>query len=104
MAKLNTPAQFGKALKTGPYAWPGGYPLFFITSDGAALCFKCAKEQGKQVTDSIRTKCNDGWRIVAMDANWEDPSLYCDHCNKQIESAYADDDEAQATQDSKRDI
>lgn len=22
------------------YAWPGGYPLFYVTSDGAALCPK----------------------------------------------------------------
>ena len=24
-------------LRAGQWAWPGGYPLFFITSDGAAL-------------------------------------------------------------------
>lgn len=35
-----------------------------------------------------------GWRIVAQDVNWEDQDMICVHCNKKIESAYGDDDEA----------
>jgi len=35
--KINTVKDFGEALRNGPYAWPGGYPLFFITADGGAL-------------------------------------------------------------------
>ena len=31
--------QFDEALKNGPYAWPGGYPLFFLLSDGETLGF-----------------------------------------------------------------
>ena len=26
-----------------------------------------------------------------QDVNWEDAELYCDHCSKRIESAYAED-------------
>lgn len=91
---ITTPSQFGRALNQ-PYAWPGGYPTYFITSDGAALCCDCAKRQGRQICDSIRTRSNDGWRVESQDINWEDASLYCDHCGERIESAYAED-EAQA--------
>ena len=95
-----TPAQFGKALKQ-PYAWPGGYPTYFVTSDGVALCHKCAIEQGKLITAAIRDRDNSGWRVVAQDINYEDSSLYCDHCSERVESAYAED-EAKAQLSGKR--
>lgn len=72
------------------YAWPGGYPLFLICSDGAALCCDCGRKQYRQIAYSIMHKLNDGWRVVASDINWEDQDLTCDHCGKQIESAYGD--------------
>jgi len=30
---------------------------------------------------------------VAVEANWEDPALYCDCCGARIESAYAEPQE-----------
>lgn len=100
---INTPSEFGRALKQGAYAWPGGYPLFFITSDGAALCFKCAESEGKRICDSLREHASDGWRVEAADVNWEDAGLYCDHCGGRIESAYAED-ETKAVRAGKREI
>ena len=38
-----TSTQFTTDL-ANPYAWLGGYPRYFITSDGAALSFKTAQE------------------------------------------------------------
>lgn len=87
---ISTVKQFKDALKNGPYAWPGGYPVFFITSDGAALSFDAAKKEKKRIIDSIKENSSDGWRVSGVDINWEDPNLYCDHTNKRIESAYAD--------------
>ena len=87
---IKTPSDFGRALKS-PYAWPGGYPLFFICSDGAPLCFNCAKKEGARITDAIRTNSRCGWKVIGVDVNWEDAMLYCDHCSKRIESAYAED-------------
>lgn len=94
---INTPADLARALNQGPYAWPGGYPLFFITSDGAALSFDSAKSEAKLICQAIRdndTRC--GWHVCAVDVNWEDPALYCDHSGKRIESAYAEEDKAHA--------
>ena len=79
------------ALRSGPFAWPGGYPLYFITDDGAALSFDAVRENLRPVIWSIRNGVNDGWRVVGCDVNWEDASLFCDHTGNRIESAYAED-------------
>ncbi len=74
------------------YAWPGGYPIYLVTTDGGALCPDCVKVEIRNIIDSCRTECNDGWRAGAAAVNWEDPYLYCDNCSNRIESAYAEED------------
>ena len=71
------------------YAWPGGYPLFLITTDGAALCVACGKSEWRNIAHATVKNLNDGWNVCAADINWDD-SLYCDHCSKTIESAYGE--------------
>ena len=88
--KINSVSDFRAAMRQGPYAWPGGYPLYFITNDGAALSFKAAKDNARLIIESIAHNTRDGWRIVAMDVNWEDDSLLCDATFKQIPSAYGE--------------
>ena len=88
---INTTADLRATLRAGKWAWPGGYPLYFITSDGAALSFDAAQGNYAQCSRSIRDKCNDGWRIVACDINYEDADLYCGHTGARIESAYGND-------------
>lgn len=88
--EIKSISDFRKAVRHGPYAWPGGYPCYFITSDGAALSFEAAKQERRNILHAIGHKQNDGWRVVGMDVNWEDSYLYCDHTGKRIESAYAD--------------
>jgi hypothetical protein len=80
------------ALRSGPFAWPGGYPLYFITDDGAALSFNAVRENLRSVLWSIRNGVNDGWRVVGCDVNWEDASLYFDHTGARIPSAYAEEE------------
>lgn len=72
-----------------PYAWPGGYPCYGVSSDGEVLCHACVKANYKQIAHAVLHHLYDGWRIDAIDVNWEDPTLYCAECNKPIESAYA---------------
>lgn len=60
------------------FAWPGGYPMFYLTHDNDVLCPSCAN--------------NEQDAISAADANWEDPQMYCEECNNRIESAYAEDE------------
>jgi hypothetical protein len=83
-------AQFRKDLKE-PYAWPGGYPRFFLTNDGEALSFKEAKANARQIMEAIRDHDrSSGWLVVGADVNWEDDDLYCAHSGDKIESAYGE--------------
>lgn len=61
------------------YAWPGGYPLYYLDKQGSTVCSKCANREVDQSQE-----------VVAWGTNWEDPDLYCDDCNERIESAYAE--------------
>jgi hypothetical protein len=63
---MYTSQQFLEDLKQ-PYAWPGGYPRYFVTSDGAALSFKAADEESGAITDSIDRRLNDGWQVIGCD-------------------------------------
>lgn len=66
------------------YAWPGGYPLFYVDKENSVLCPSCAN------------KDTTGIALVEYDINYEDTDLYCCECSKRIESAYGDDEEEEA--------
>jgi len=89
---IKTISDFRHAMRHGPFAWPGGYPCYFVTSDGAALSFETARDCRRDILSAIADNDHSGWRIVAMDVNWEDDSLYCDHSGKRIPSAYGADE------------
>lgn len=74
------------------YAWPGGYPMFYVTTDGEALCPDCLTRDRESAFRSTHEKLRDGWEIAGGDVNYENPDLYCDQCSKRIESAYAEDE------------
>lgn len=87
-----TTKQLKEQLRAGEFAWPGGYPLFFITSDGAALSFEAVRENYRLVIDAMRNDLRDGWQVIGCDVNWEDASLFCDHTGNRIVSAYAEEE------------
>lgn len=88
--RINSISDFRRAYRNGPYAWPGGYPLFWITSDGEALAFSVAKTERRNMLEAIAAHDNSGWRPVALEINYEDNNLYCAHTNEKIECAYGD--------------
>lgn len=74
--------------KLEKYAWPGGYPIFYLDSENSVLCARCA-----QVSDEDAEEL-PAFKPVAADVNYEDPELYCAQCSQRIESAYAEDQHA----------
>ena len=70
--------------KLPAYAWPGGYPVYYLDGEDNVLCSKCAN---KSLNDFI-----EKFRPIVGDINYEDASLYCDQCSERIESAYAEED------------
>jgi hypothetical protein len=90
---INTTHDLRAALRYGPYAWPGGYQMYFITDDGAALSFEAVRQEYRQVAYAIRHQLRDGWRVVGCDINYEERDLFCAHTNERIPCAYGDDDD-----------
>jgi hypothetical protein len=88
---IETTAALRATLRGGPYAWPGGYPLYFITHDGEALSFASVRKNLATILDSIAHNHKDGWRVVACDVNYEDSTLTCADSGERIESAYGED-------------
>ena len=73
------------------FAWPGGYPLYYFTSDSSTLCPKCMNNEIESADIEIKEPSfHDQFRPTACCVNWEDDNLHCDHCYQQIESAYGD--------------
>ncbi len=80
--------RLARSLVQAPFAWPGGYPRYAITSDGEALCPPCCQAEQRQIGTTTGT---DGWCLLALAINWEDADLTCAHCATPIPSAYGAD-------------
>ena len=86
---INNLTDFRTALEQGKWAWPGGYPCYFICADGDPLSFEAVTENKALVEAAIADPGTDKqWQVVAYEINWEDESLLCAHTNQPIESAY----------------
>lgn len=59
------------------YSMIGGYPLFYY-GEGQVFCPACAAVREKEGVSLCR------------EVNWENPDLFCDCCDDQLESAYGD--------------
>lgn len=63
------------------FAWPGLYPVIYTTDDGDVLCGECAKRVFIMDRED-----------VTSDIYYEGPTVQCDGCGREIESAYGDPD------------
>ena len=85
---IKTVEEFMGALKQGPYAWPGGYPLFFICKDGSTLSFNHVLANKADYAYAIDNAYPEA--IVAVCVNWEDQDLYCEDSGVKIDAAYGE--------------
>ena len=86
------PHDLKQALRAGPYAWPGGYPLYFLSSDGSVLSFAAVRGELRQVLHALRHPGHDPWwEVVTVCTNWEEPDLCCEHTGQPIPCAYPQD-------------
>ena len=77
--------------KAASYAWPGGYPLIYITAEGDVACPDCVNSEDQFVIASEK----DHWRVWPIEGvqiHYEGAPEICCHCNTEIESAYGDPD------------
>lgn len=76
------------------FAWPGGYPIYYLMADGGVLCPDCINRE-ILIVDGERKDVENGerhpdkqWHCVGYDVNFEDVNCKCDHCYKFIDPAY----------------
>lgn len=81
------------------FAWPGGYPLYYLFADGGVCCPDCANKEIVRIDEEMseagrkpRVQCG-GYALAGVEANYEDPLLTCDNCGKFIDPAYLDEKE-----------
>ena len=79
------------ALRQGRFAWPGGYPLYFVSRQGEAFSFEGVKAEWCQVVQDYLWDRDTGWQIAGVDMNYEDADLYCAITGDRIEAAYGED-------------
>lgn len=80
-------------VRSGGYAWPGGYPTVLIMMDGEVLDAKCARENYRQIRNTMRgNDRGDSWSPAGVDVHWEGSPLHCAHCNAEIPSAYGEEE------------
>ena len=75
------------------YAWPGGYAMALVTTDGGILCADCVQSEFSQISSAYRS--NDrrsGWHPAGMTHTGEmDDFCMCDHCGAVIFDPDAND-------------
>lgn len=67
------------------YAWPGGYALFAVMSDGEAVCSTCVRSEYRQIAWATRVNDRGGWACIGFDhtGNSDEPET-CAHCGTLI--------------------
>ena len=80
MAKLSALRESSGTGELPAFAWPGAYPVIYLTRHGLVICPECANEP--DTSDPA----------TSGDVNWEGAPMPCDDCGKMMESAYGDPD------------
>lgn len=72
------------------FAFPGGYPLVYLCTDGACLCPSCANEEDREAYNDDDDIAIDA-PVVSFFANYEDV-IYCDGCYAAMMGAYVEEE------------
>ena len=81
---LSNPLDCVRMVARERYAWPGGYELCVVTSDGALVCSGCVRENYREIIDSTKKEISDGWRCIGISNESELEDDFCSECNKQL--------------------
>lgn len=76
-------------VRSGGFAWPGGYPCALLMADGEVIDAKAARENYRL----IRRKTGPDWTPVDVFIHWEGEPLFCAHSGREIPSAYGEGEE-----------
>ncbi len=84
-------------IRSGGYAWPGGYPCALLMADGECIDAQAAKENFRLIAQALRDRRpgwqDPQWTPEAVFIHWEGEPIYCAHSGRAIKSAYGGNDE-----------
>jgi hypothetical protein len=81
-----TVSELKSTIRAGKYSFPGGYAVYFVTSDGSTLSHDTVRKEFRRVADSIRSKANDGWRVVGIGCTCDDDETpICEHSGSPVD-------------------
>jgi hypothetical protein len=78
-------------IRSGGYAWPGGYPCALLMADGECIDAQSARENYRQILDSLKRGTSRDWTPEAVFIHWEGDPITCAHSGRTIEPAYSED-------------
>lgn len=76
-------------VRSGGFAWPGGYPCALLMADGEVIDAKAARENYRL----IRRETGRDWTPVDVFVHWEGEPLFCAHSGREIPNAYGEGEE-----------
>lgn len=71
-------------IRSGGFAWPGGYPCALLMADGDVIDAQAARENYRL----IRRAESPDWTPAGVFIHWEGEPLTCAHSGRLIDSAY----------------
>lgn len=71
-------------IRSGGFAWPGGYPCALLMADGEVIDAQAARENYRL----IRRAESPDWTPSGVFIHWEGEPLTCAHSGRLIDSAY----------------
>ena len=76
-------------IRSGGWAWPGGYPCALLMADGEVIDAKAARENYRQLRRNMGPDpYSRDWTPVDVFVRWEGEPPQCAHSGRLIESAY----------------
>ena len=82
--ELTTSAERAAYVADERYAWPGGYALFAMCSDGGLLCPACCEENKNEIEADNDNPRSD-WHIVGIvTAEILEEPEQCVHCGREL--------------------
>jgi hypothetical protein len=76
-------------IRSGGFAWPGGYQMALLMSDAESIDCQSARENYRLIRDAMRANDHrSSWHPCCAFIHWEGDPIICAHSNREIPSAY----------------
>lgn len=80
-------------IRSGGYAWPGGYQCALLMADGEVIDARAARENYRLIRRAMKHPGSArDWQPEAVFIHWEGEALTCAHSGREIPSAYGVDE------------